>query len=177
MTDIAKFKPKTVYVTYIAVPAEEVWQALIDPAFTRQYFFGFAIKIEARTGGSFRLLAGDGSTHVSGEVVEWSPSRRLCVTWQVAGMKDFGELPECLVSYDIEPAGDCVRLTMRESHSWEVPEAVLKGGQSGWPQILSSLKSVLETGKPLSIEAKMPEGFVEAVKKVIAEKPWLKTSS
>ncbi len=89
-------------------------------------------------------------------------------------MKDFGELPECLVSYDIEQAGGCVRLTMMESHSWDVPETVLKGGQSGWPKILSGLKSVLEIGRPLSVETNMPEGFVEAVKKAIAEKPWLR---
>jgi uncharacterized protein YndB with AHSA1/START domain len=174
MIDVTKFKPKTVYVTYIDAPAERVWQALIDPVFTKQYFFGFVIEIEPREGGEFRLLAPDGSTHVSGAVVEWSPPRRLCVTWRVAGMKDLGELPECLVSYDIVQAGGSVRLTMMESHSWDVPAAILKGGQSGWPKILSSLKSVLETGKALSIEGGMPEGFLEAVKKAVAEKPWLK---
>lgn len=168
-----QFTPKTVYVTYIDAAPEKVWQALIDPAFTRQYFFGFASDIEPRQGGSFRLLAPDGSTHVSGEVAEWSPPRRLAVTWRVAGMKDFGELPECLVSYDIEQAGGSVRLTMMESHSWDVPEAILEGGAAGWPKILSSLKSVLETGEPLSIETAMPVGFMEAVKKAVAEKPWL----
>jgi len=174
MTDIAKFKPKTVYVAYIDASADKVWQALIDPAFTKQYFFGFAIDIEPRTGGVFKLLGPDGGTHVSGEVIERSPPHRLCVTWQVAGMKDFGELPECLVSYDVERAGGSVRLTMMESHSWDVPEAILRGGQSGWPKVLSSLKSVLETGKRLSVETGMPEGFVEAVQKAVAEKPWLK---
>jgi len=175
MADVSKFKPKTVYVTYIAATPEKVWQALIDPAFTRQYFFGFAVDIEPRTGGAFRLLAGDGSTHVGGEVVEWTPPRRLVVTWRVAGMREFGELPECLVSYDIVQTGGSVQLTMMESHFWDVPEGVLKGGQSGWPKILSSLKSLLETGKALSIETGMPEGFVEAVKKAAAEKPWLRT--
>src|SRR5438105_4078578 len=169
-----RFKPKTVYVTYVAPTPENVWQALTDPAFTRQYFFGFAIDIEPRIGGAFRLLAPDGGTHVSGEVTEWSPPHRLCVTWRVAGMKDFDELPECLVSYDIAQSGSSVQLTMMESHSWDVPEAILKGGQSGWPKILSSLKSVLETGKPLSIAAGMPEGFLEAVKQAVAAKPWLR---
>jgi hypothetical protein len=90
-------------------------------------------------------------------------------------MPDFDQLPECVVRYDVMQAGRSVRLTMTESHSWEVPEAILKGGQSGWPQILSSLKSLLETGKPLAIKTGMPEGFAAAVKQAAAEKPWLRS--
>ena len=149
MIDASKFKPKTVYVTYIAATPEKVWQALIDPAFTKQYFFGFAVDIEPRTGGAFHLLWPDGRLHVSGEVVEGAPPRRLSVSWLVEGMKDFGELPQCLVSYDIAPSGDAVRLTMIESHSWDVPRDILKGGKLGWPKILSNLKSLLETGGTL----------------------------
>ena len=77
MIDATKFKPKTVYVTYIAATPEKVWQALTDPAFTKQYFFGFAVDIEPRTGGRFRLLWPDGRLHVSGEVVEWTPPHRF----------------------------------------------------------------------------------------------------
>jgi hypothetical protein len=63
---------------------------------------------------------------------------------------------------------------MTESHSWDVPDAILAGGQQGWPAILSGLKSVLETGKAPKIEMGMPPGFMEAVKEVVARKPWLK---
>jgi len=168
------FEPKTVYVTYIAATPEKVWQGLIDPAFTRQYFFGFAADIEPKQGGSFFLRYPDGRTHISGKVIEWSPPRRLSVTWLVEGIKEFAELPECLVTYDIELSGEAVRLTMTESHSWEVPEAILAGGRAGCPAILSSLKSVLETGKPLSIKMGPSPDFIAAVKKVVAEKPWLK---
>lgn len=174
MIDAAKFKPKTVYVIYIAATPEEVWQALTDPAFTRQYFFGFAADVEPRAGGAFQLRYPDGRVHVRGEVVEWSPPRRFACTWLVEGMDDFGELPECLVSYEIESSGDSVRLTMTESHSWDVPEAILAGGRSGWPAILSSLKSVLETGKPLAVKMGPPAGMVAAVKQALASKPWLK---
>ncbi|MET0279110.1 MAG: SRPBCC domain-containing protein, partial [Pseudorhodoplanes sp.] len=108
-------------------------------------------------------------------VVEWSPPRRFVCTWLVEGMKEFAELPVCLVTYDIEPAGDAVKLTMTESHSWDVPDAILAGGQSGWPAILSNLKSVLETGKKMSVQMAPPVGFMEAVQKAVAEKPWLKS--
>ncbi len=67
-------------------------------------------------------------------------------------MKDFDKLPECLVTYDMEQAGDSVRLTMTEAHTWDVPEAILSGGRAGWPAILSSLKSLLETGRSLSVK-------------------------
>ncbi|HMJ41251.1 MAG TPA: SRPBCC family protein [Pseudolabrys sp.] len=164
MVDTTKFKPNTVYVTYIAATPEKVWQALTDPAFTKQYFAGFAVDVEPRTGGAFRMLYPDGRTHISGEVVDWSPPRRFCCTWVVEGMPGFAELPACLVTYDIEQAGDAVKLTMTEAHSWDVPEAILSGGRSGWPAILSSLKSLLETGKSLVIIMEPPKELIEAVK-------------
>jgi uncharacterized protein YndB with AHSA1/START domain len=174
MIEVDTFKPKTVYVTYIASTPDKVWQALTSAEFTRQYFFGFAVEVEPKTGGRFRMLYPDGRKHVGGEVVEWSPPQRFSCTWLVEGMAGFGELPECLVTYDIEPAGDSVRLTMTESHRWDVPEAILAGGRAGWPAILSSLKSVLETGKPLSIKMAPPQDMLDTVKQAIANKPWLK---
>ncbi len=174
MTDIDKFKPNTVYVTYIAATPEKVWQALTDPAFSAQYFFGFKVDVEPRTGGAFLLRYPDGRVHISGTVIEWSPPRRFACTWLVEGMAEFGELPECLVTYDIEPAGEAVRLTMTEAHSWDIPDAILSGGRAGWPAILSSLKSLLETGKPLVVKMEPSAAMIEAVKKAVAEKPWLK---
>ncbi len=172
MTDLAQFKPVTVYVTYIASTPEKVWQALTDPAFSQQYFFGFAVAVEPKTGGRFALLYPDGRTHVRGKVVDWSPPHRFACTWIVEGMPGFAELPECIVTYDIDRAGDAVRLTMTESHSWDIPETILAGGRAGWPAILSNLKSVLETGQPMAIAMEPPPGFMEAVQKAIAEKPW-----
>ena len=61
------------------------------------------------------------------------------------------------------------------SYSWEVPEALLAGGRAGWSAILSSLKSVLETGKPLSIKLEPPREMMAALQQVVAAKPWLKS--
>jgi uncharacterized protein YndB with AHSA1/START domain len=174
MTDITTFKPNTLYVTYIASTPKKVWQALTDPAFTRQYFGGLAVDVEPREGGAFFLRYHDGRVHMSGRVIDWSPPRRFSCTWAVEGMPDFRELPECLVTYEIEPAGGAVKLTMSEAHSWAIPDAILAGGRAGWPAILSSLKSVLETGKPLEIKMAPPEGMIEAVKQAVAVKAWVK---
>lgn len=164
MIDRSKFKPNTVYVIYIAATPEKVWQALTSAEFSRQYFFGFAVEVEPKVGGRFALLRPDGGTHVEGEVVAYDPSRELCVTWSVVGMEEMRKIPECLVTYEIAQAGEAVRLTMSEAHSWDIPEAILQGGRTGWPAILSSLKSVLETGKPLSIKMEPPKEMMEAVK-------------
>ncbi len=172
MIDPSEFKPKTVYVTYIAATPEAVWQALTDPAFTRQYFAGFAVDVEPKQGGTFLMRYPDGRVHICGEVLDWSPPRRFSCTWVVEGMAEFAELPACIVTYDIETAGEAVRLTMTESHSWEVPEAILAGGRSGWPAILSSLKSVLETGKAPALKMEPPPEFIEAVKRAVAGKSW-----
>jgi len=139
LTDATRFKPKTVYVIYIAATPERVWQALTSSEFTARYFFGRTIEIEPRAGGSFVMRMPDGRVDVKGEVVEWSPLRRLAVTWTIDWNADMRQLPPCLVSYDIEPAGETVKLTLTEAYSWDVPGALLTGGRSGWPAILSSL--------------------------------------
>jgi uncharacterized protein YndB with AHSA1/START domain len=169
------FVPNTVYVTYIASTPEKVWKALTSAEFTRQYFFGHSIELEPRPGGSFILRTPDGRVHMRGVVVEYDPPRRLVTTWSVEGMEDFRELPASLVAYDIEPMGGSVKLTMTESHQWEVPDAILAGGRQGWPFILSSLKSVLETGNPIVTSVPMgpPKGMLDAVKEACATKPWL----
>jgi uncharacterized protein YndB with AHSA1/START domain len=168
-----KFLPKTVYVIYIASTPEKVWDALTSTQFTRQYFFGRTVEIEPKLGGNFALRMPDGRLDIKGRVLEWDPPRRLSVTWAV-DFEEFRELPESLVTYEIEPMGESVKLTMTESFQWEVPDAILAGGRQGWPFILSSLKSVLETGKPIAVSVKMgpPREMMEAIKKVVAEKPW-----
>jgi uncharacterized protein YndB with AHSA1/START domain len=160
------FKPKTVYVIYIASTPEKVWQALTDAEFTKLYFFGRTVEIDGRVGGSFILRMPDGRIDVKGEVVEWSPPHRLSVTWTVDWMPEMRELPACLVTYHIAPAGESVRLTMSEAHQWDIPDDLLSGGRAGWPAILSSLKSVLETGKPLSLKMEPPKEMVAALERL-----------
>jgi len=174
MADVSKFKPNTVYVTYIASTPAKVWEALTSPEFTQQYFFGFTIDVQLKSGGDFFLRYPDGRVHVSGKVLEWLPPQRFSCTWLVEGMAEFSELPECIVTYDIVQVGEAVRLTMTEFHNWDIPEAILAGGRMGWPAILSNLKSVLETGKAMAIKMGPPPEMMEAVKKAVAEKPWRK---
>jgi uncharacterized protein YndB with AHSA1/START domain len=171
MIDIGSFKPDTVYTIYIASTPEKVWQALTTAEFSRQYFFGFAVELEKKVGGSFIVRAPDGSTHIDGEVLGCDPPRKLSVTWNVNWPGLVEKLGRTVVTYEIAQVGDAVRLTMTESHERELPEDILSGGRAGWPAILSSLKSVLETGKPLAVKMEPPLKMLAALKELGIKTP------
>jgi uncharacterized protein YndB with AHSA1/START domain len=164
--DVKNFKPAIVYTIYIAATPEQVWKALTTAEFSRNYFSGFAIEADLKVGGAFVARAPDGSEHISGEVVECDPPRRLTVTWNVNWPALLEKLGPTLVTYEIEEAGDVVRLTMLQSHDREISDDILSGGRAGWPAILSSLKSLLETGHALAIKMQPPERMLAALKEI-----------
>ena len=162
--DIASFRPATVYTIYIATSAEKVWQALTSAEFSRQYFFGNTVEIEQKVGGNYIVRQPDGALHISGEVVECDPPRKLTFTFNVNWPDLIEKLGSTLVSYEIEPAGEAVRLTMTEAHERPLSDDILEGGRQGWPAILSSLKSLLETGQPLQVKMAPPRRMLAALK-------------
>jgi uncharacterized protein YndB with AHSA1/START domain len=160
------FKPMTVYTIYIAATPEKVWQALTTAEFSRRYFSGLAVEAELKVGGAFVIRAPDGSVHISGEVVECDPPHKFTITWNVNWPALVEKLGPTLVTYEIEPAGGAVKLTMTEAHDRPIDDDILSGGRQGWPAILSSLKSVLETGQALDIKMAPPARMLEALKKM-----------
>jgi uncharacterized protein YndB with AHSA1/START domain len=164
--NIDNFRPDIVYTIYIASTPEKVWQALTTAEFSRKYFFGFAVEAELRVGGAFTVRAPDGSVHISGEVVECVAPHKLTITWNVNWPALVEKLGVTLVSYEIERAGNAVRLTLTEAHDRPIGDDILSGGRSGWPAILSSLKSLLETGEALDIKMAPPQRMLEALKKL-----------
>jgi uncharacterized protein YndB with AHSA1/START domain len=165
------FKPTTVYTIYIASTPEKIWEALTTAEFSRQYFFGNAVEIDLKVGGAFIARAPDGSLHIGGEVLECEPPRKLTVTFNVNWPGLIEKLGPTLVSYEIEPAGDAVGLTMTESHDRPLSDDILSGGRAGWPAMLSSLKSLLETGKPLAVQMAPPQRMLEALWKLGVKTP------
>jgi uncharacterized protein YndB with AHSA1/START domain len=162
--DVAKFKPAIVYTIYIASTPERVWQALTSAEFSRKYSSGFAIEADLRVGGTFIARASDGSVHIDGRVIECDPPRKLTVTWNVNWPELVEKLGPTLVTYEIEPAGDTVKLTMLQSHDRPISDDVLSGGRQGWPAILSSMKSLIETGHAMTIPMKPPQRMLDALK-------------
>ncbi len=142
-------KQQTIYITYILGTPRKVWEALTSPAFTRQFFFGRAVEIEPRVGGAFVLRMEDGKADSECRVQEWNPPHRFSVTWRVVWVEEYRNFPEAIVSFDLEAMGEMVKLTMIEDHPKPIEENYLEGGRQGWPFILSGLKTLVETGRPL----------------------------
>ena len=161
-----KFKPKPVYVTYIASTPEKVWQALTTAEFSRKYFGGFPVEVDLKVGGAFVMRNPDGSVHISGEVIECDPPRKLTITWNVNWPGLAEKLGVTLVTYEIEQSGEAVKLTLIQAHDRPLSDDILSGGRAGWPAILSSLKSLLETGQALTIKMEPPQRMLDALKQL-----------
>ncbi|MGH6872794.1 MAG: SRPBCC family protein [Rhizomicrobium sp.] len=156
----------TVYVIYIATTMEKCWAALTNSEFSKQYFFGQVVEGDWREGGRIRYRTPDGGDHVEGEILTCEPPRLLRFTWRTVGVPALRHLPEAIVSYRIEDAGEgVIRLTMTEEHPTPIDERLLGGGRSGWPAILSGLKSLLETGAVPKIEPPaQPQTMIDYMK-------------
>ena len=138
---------KFVYVTYIATTPQKVWDALTKGELTQQYWKHENIS-DWKAGSKWQHVADDGKRTVKlvGEVLESVPNKRLAMTWgEVAAAVDKSKHSRVVI--DIETVGDMVRLTV--THEELTPEMRQKITQ-GWPRVLSSLKSFLETGRPLN---------------------------
>lgn len=152
-----------VYTTYINTTPERLWQALTEPSFTRRYW-GLSIESDWTAGSPFAVVLDQGGVRIADPeqvVLESEPHRRLAYTWhtftpewaQAYGFaEDFqrklASEPRSKVTFEIERVGPMVKLTVRHD-GFEPGSAVLEGISQGWPVILASLKTLLETGEPL----------------------------
>ncbi|NEE01978.1 ArsR/SmtB family transcription factor [Phytoactinopolyspora halotolerans] len=154
-------KPEFVYATYINTTPEKLWRALTDPAFTRRYWH-VTFDTDWQTGSTMVWNMGDVAMADPEQVVlESEPYRRLSFTWhtvtpEFAKAVDLDdETAEKLrgerrskVTFEIEPHGDMVKLTVVHD-GFEPDSTMLEMVSQGWPELLSSLKTLLETGEPL----------------------------
>jgi uncharacterized protein YndB with AHSA1/START domain len=146
-----------VYVTYIRTTPEKLWDALLKPEFTRKYWFGVSSESEWKKGASWRLMFPDGRVGDSGEVLEIEKPKRLVLKWRHELMPELREEGYSRCVMEIEPEDETVKLTI--THEIDKPNAkFIDAVSGGWPKILSSLKSLLETGTALPGTDRLPEG-------------------
>ncbi|WP_342362998.1 SRPBCC family protein [Terrarubrum flagellatum] len=145
-----------VYVIYIRTTPEKLWRALIEPEFTRQYWCETWMESEWKVGASWKIMIPDGRVGDSGEILEFDPPRRLVVSWRNEFLPDLRAEGFSRCAYEIEKKDESVKLTL--THEIDRPGSkLIEAVSNGWPAILSSLKSLLETGEPLEETRSWPK--------------------
>jgi uncharacterized protein YndB with AHSA1/START domain len=148
-----------VYAIYIRTTPEKLWEALTNGDFSEKYWMGFRIEVEQKAGGRLRILPPKGMEQHgdhAGEVLVCEPLRKLVYTWNPKDKPEVAKKRQSLsrVTYELKPTGSQVRL--RLIHENLLPEDIEKdpntfqGINNGWPAVMSSLKSLLETGEAIN---------------------------
>jgi len=151
--------PKFVYVSYIRTTPQKLWQALTDATFTRKYWFGIAIESDWKVGSPLRFVSDGGKVQDSGEVLACEPHTRLSYSWSVHFHEIFAKEKPSRVTFELEPMDAEVKLTITHD-AFEPGSKVFDGISNGWPLVLGSLKSFLETG--WSLDATKPDRMESA---------------
>lgn len=140
--------PKQVYSTFIRSTPKKTWDAISNPKFTRQYWGGMANVSDWKRGSDWQHLNPDNELWITGKVVECVPTKRLVLTWaDPDNLKDISR-----VTFEIEKIEDLVSLTVTHDN-FKAGSKMAGKVAWGWPRVLSSLKSFLETGKGINVFA------------------------
>ena len=144
---MAANKPIFVYVSYIASTPDKVFNALTDTEATAKFWFGNAVTSDWKVGSPVKFHR-EGKLIIQGEVLEYDPPRRLSHSFKPMHDPQFSAEQPSRVVYEIEQQRDQVKLTV--THDDFAPDTKVFGNISnGWPLVLSSLKSYLETNRVL----------------------------
>ncbi|HZI31973.1 MAG TPA: SRPBCC family protein [Candidatus Binatia bacterium] len=155
-------KIEFVYATFIRTTPEKLWKALTSGDFSEKYWMGFRIEVEQKTGGSVRIIPPKGMEEFgdhAGEVQACEPGRKLVYTWKQNDTPEIAKKRDGFsrVTYEITPMGSLVKF--RLIHENLLPEDIeqnpntFRGINNGWPAVISSLKSLLETGEAIPFSA------------------------
>jgi uncharacterized protein YndB with AHSA1/START domain len=138
-------KPSFVYVIYIASTPEKVFRALTSAEMSKHYWSGCSVVSDWQVGSPFALKLTRPDKQVTGQVLEYDPPKRLAYTF---APREQGVPNEAAsrVTFEIEEHQDQVKLTVIHD-GFEVDSKVFASISQGWPHVLSSLKSYLESGK------------------------------
>jgi len=149
---------KFVYAIYIRTTAEALWDALTKPEVTRLYWCGTWHESDWLAGSEWRVMIPDGRVGDGGKVLEIDRPHRLVLSWRNEFMPELTAEGYSRATFEIEPVGDTVRLTVTHEIDRD-PSQLIDGVSNGWPAILSSLKSLIETGTALEMTSRWPDNL------------------
>ena len=145
-----------IYEVYIRTTPEKLWHAITDPAMTKQYFYDSAIQTSFEPGTPLNRVREDGSLLLEGEVLEVDPPRKLVHTFIHKQPNPADQDPPSKVTWEIVQMGDVCKLTLTHEH-YRGESVTYKGSLTGWNPVLSGLKTLLETGRPLKVPLPEPD--------------------
>ncbi|HEX3674752.1 MAG TPA: SRPBCC family protein [Rhizomicrobium sp.] len=146
-----------VYVTYIRTTQQKLWDALTKPEFQKAYWFGMHQETDWKPGSPWQLKFSDGRVADAGEVVEFDPPSRLVLKWRNEFRPELTAEGYSRCVMELASEGGLVKLSI--THTMERENSkLIEAVSGGWPRILSSLKSLLETGESLPDARQSPKG-------------------
>jgi uncharacterized protein YndB with AHSA1/START domain len=145
-------KPKQVHEIVIRASAEAVWDALTNGTLTPHYYYGTAVEGDWQAGGSMRYRSADGSIMLDGSVIAAEKPTKLVTTFRAHWDRAFANDRPTRCTWLLEQRGDLCKLTLIHDE-FDGETATFRAVGDGWSLILSGLKTLLETGKPLTANA------------------------
>jgi uncharacterized protein YndB with AHSA1/START domain len=151
MTTITEVQTTQVYQVLIKASPEEIWDAITKPEFTQKYFYGSRAMFDLRPGGEYRSLGDGDGVLTEGKVLEVDQPRKLVHTWRALYDPETAAEEPSRVTWEIEARdGGVSLLTVVHDQLESSPKTAAGVAGIGWMTVLSGLKTLLETGEPLS---------------------------
>lgn len=145
---------KQIYTLYIKTNVDKLWDALIQSKITPEWFAGMAVTFEPKVGASltYDITAPEGNklSLVQGKILEFDPKKKLVYTFKLTAEPKAATDRESRVSYELEPIGDSIKLTVIHD-DFDDKTPTYFGTSQGWPMHLSNLKTFIETGKAMDL--------------------------
>jgi uncharacterized protein YndB with AHSA1/START domain len=143
-------KPEFVYVTFIKTTPEKLWHALTDREFSHKYWMECILTSDWKV-GSRMTMERHGELKNDCVILESDPPLKMSYSWHSVFDPDMKKEKPSRVTYVLEPQGETVKLTVTHE-GFADGSKTLPSVAFGWPMVLASLKSILETGNPLVID-------------------------
>ena len=143
-------KPEFVYTTYIETTAEKLWQALTDGDFTERYWFGHRVASDWKVGSPYSIHQA-GHDHHRGQGAGIGSAEAARLHLGHPARRTTKRERTSRVTFDLEPRGKVIKLTVTHDNLDEGGKT-LRDISGGWPMVIASLKSLLETGHALTLD-------------------------